>query len=99
MIENSLSQRLNEAAQLLPPELRHPSVLASLQMSLAEDLHPDADFSALWPEPAGGDLSSQATLAASAWLNGRLSAPNTLKCSRVLISILSRKRCAGGISG
>ena len=74
MIENSLSQRLNEAAQLLPPELRHPSVLASLQMSLAEDLHPDADFSTLWPEPAGGDLSSQATLAASAWLNGRLSA-------------------------
>jgi nicotinate-nucleotide pyrophosphorylase (carboxylating) len=68
------AQRLDAAQALLPPDLRHPTVLALIQLSLVEDLSPEADLMALGSDPARGDITSQATLSADAQLTGRISA-------------------------
>ena len=73
-MDPSLALRLEQVKAILPEMLRHPAVLHILQLSLAEDLHPDADFSQLWPSPASGDPTSQATLAADTWLKGQITA-------------------------
>lgn len=58
----------------LPPPLRHPSVLHLLLLALAEDLNEPADPDLLFPDPAAGDITSQATLPAQALLEGRITA-------------------------
>lgn len=70
----TLTLRLNQVREILPEDLRHPSVLQALQAALAEDLHPEGDFNRLWPHLAGGDVTSQATLPADTWLEGRITA-------------------------
>jgi len=72
MNENSFEMRLNALQAALPEELRHPSVIRALQAALAEDLDSQADFSRLWPSPAQGDVSSQATMPAERILHGRI---------------------------
>ena len=58
----------------LPPLLQHPSVHRLLLLALAEDLNEAADPDLLWPDPAQGDITSQATLPPQAWLEGRITA-------------------------
>jgi len=58
----------------LPSPLRHPSVLHLLLLALAEDLNEPADPDLLFPDPAAGDITSQATLPAQALLEGRITA-------------------------
>lgn len=58
----------------LPPLLQHPSVHRLLLLALAEDLNEAADPDFLWPDPAQGDITSQATLPPQAWLEGRITA-------------------------
>ena len=70
----TLTLRVEQVKALLPEALRHPAVLQILLLSLAEDLHPEADFSQLWPNLSEGDPTSQSTLSASSWLNGKISA-------------------------
>jgi nicotinate-nucleotide pyrophosphorylase (carboxylating) len=66
--------RFSRAANLLPPELRHPTVLALMQLALAEDLSSQADFASLGADPAAGDVTSLATLPPESQLNGRITA-------------------------
>lgn len=66
--------RFSRAASLLPPELRHPSVLALIQLALAEDLSPQADFTGLGNEPSAGDITSLSTLPPDSHLDGRITA-------------------------
>ena len=73
----SLALRLEQVQALLPETLRHPAVVQILLLSLAEDLHPEADFSQLWPNLSAGDPTSQSTLSSTAWLNGRITAKAT----------------------
>jgi nicotinate-nucleotide pyrophosphorylase (carboxylating) len=77
LLDPSLTLRLEQVRETLPESLRHPAVLQALQASLAEDLHPDADFSCLWPHPAAGDITSQATIQPDTWLEGRITAKGT----------------------
>jgi nicotinate-nucleotide pyrophosphorylase (carboxylating) len=69
-----LAARLDLARIALPAELRHPAVLALLQLSLAEDLSPDAELDASRVTLAGGDVTSAATLAYETQLAGRITA-------------------------
>lgn len=64
----------NPIYNLLPPELRHPAVRSALQVTLAEDLSPEADWPALEADPARGDVTSQATLPPGLSLRARLTA-------------------------
>lgn len=68
----TLQLRIEQVKNILPESLRHPAVIRSLQLALAEDLHPDAEFSALWPNLSLGDLTSLATLAPDTWLSGQI---------------------------
>ena len=72
MPESTLKDRLQAITQILPPALRHPSVLASLQAAFAEDLEPQGDFSRLWPSLPDGDISCAATLPEDSRLSGRI---------------------------
>ena len=69
-----LDERLALAQLRLPPELRHPAVLALLQLSLAEDLSAEAVLDPRQPNLAAGDVTSHATLAAESHLSGRITA-------------------------
>lgn len=70
----SLSSRIDLARAALPAELQHPAVLALLQLSLAEDLSPDAELDADCLSLAGGDVTSTGTLAPETRLTGRITA-------------------------
>jgi nicotinate-nucleotide pyrophosphorylase (carboxylating) len=59
---------------ILPPALQHPSVHRLLLLTLAEDLNEAADPDLLGPDPALGDITSQATLPPNSWLEGRITA-------------------------
>jgi nicotinate-nucleotide pyrophosphorylase (carboxylating) len=69
-----LAARLDLACHALPAELRHPAVLALLQLSLAEDLSPEAELDASRATLADGDVTSTATLAEETHLAGRITA-------------------------
>lgn len=69
-----LAARLDLARTALPAELRHPAVLALLQLSLAEDLSPDAELDASRLTLADGDVTSAVTLAYETRLGGRITA-------------------------
>jgi nicotinate-nucleotide pyrophosphorylase (carboxylating) len=69
-----LERRLALAQAALPAELRHPAVLALLQLSLAEDLSSEARLDPEAATLAGGDVTSQATLPPEARLAGRITA-------------------------
>jgi nicotinate-nucleotide pyrophosphorylase (carboxylating) len=69
-----LAARLDLARAALPAELRHPAVLALLQLSLAEDLSPDAELDASRVTLADGDVTSAVTLAYETRLGGRITA-------------------------
>jgi nicotinate-nucleotide pyrophosphorylase (carboxylating) len=56
----------------LPEALRHPTVLALLRRSVAEDVAPDGTWAPGAFPPAEGDVTSRATLPADATLEGRL---------------------------
>jgi nicotinate-nucleotide pyrophosphorylase (carboxylating) len=58
----------------LPPPLQHPSIPRLIKLALAEDLNEGSDPELLGPDPALGDITSQATLTAEAILKGRISA-------------------------
>ncbi len=66
-----LSLRLQMAESLLPIDLQHQEVLALIQMALAEDLSPHAEIG---PNPAEGDITSQATIPAGERLTGYMRA-------------------------
>ena len=66
--------RFSRAATLLPPDLRHPSVLALMQLALAEDLSSQADFVGLGADPSASDITSLATLPPDSHLDGRITA-------------------------
>ncbi len=68
---DQLRSRLQMVATILPSDLQHPEVLAILQMSLAEDLSEQGELS---PVPAGGDVTSQATISPGARLSGYIRA-------------------------
>lgn len=68
----SLTLHLEQIERILPKKLRHPSVMHVIQASLAEDLDPDSDFARIWPFPAVGDITSQATLVKDKWLEGQI---------------------------
>jgi nicotinate-nucleotide pyrophosphorylase (carboxylating) len=72
MEDKLVSNRISHVKALLPEELRHPAVIASLKLALAEDLDAAADFSSLWPQPANKDISSLATMAEDSVLEGRI---------------------------
>jgi nicotinate-nucleotide pyrophosphorylase (carboxylating) len=69
-VENNLKSRLERVESVLPAELQHPAVIYILQLSLAEDLSRDENFSSLGDEPAGKDITSQATLLPASLLTG-----------------------------
>ena len=56
----------------LPEALRHPTVLALLRRSVAEDVAPDGTWAPGAFPPAEGDVTSRATIPADATLEGRL---------------------------
>lgn len=58
----------------LPAALQHPAVHRLLLLALAEDLNEAADPDLLGSDPAQGDITSQATLPSSSWLEGRITA-------------------------
>ena len=66
-----LPARLDAARQVLPAELRQPSVLTLLELSLAEDLAPQG-LEGLEGEPALCDVTSAATLPPGSLLDGRI---------------------------
>ncbi len=57
-----IESRRHRALQALPPDLKHPAVLETIERALAEDLHPAADRNAVAAHPEAGDLTSVATL-------------------------------------
>ena len=73
-LHSDFPARFSRAASLLPPDLRHPSVLALIQLALAEDLSPHADFTGLGNEPSVGDITSLSTLPPDSHLEGRITA-------------------------
>jgi len=66
------SPALDAARDVLPEALRHPTVLALLRRSIAEDVAPDGDWAPGAFPPARNDVTSTATLAPEAHLEGRL---------------------------
>ena len=56
----------------LPDPLQHPTVLALLRLSLAEDLHAEGDWAAVADDPASADVTSASTLDLDAQLEGRI---------------------------
>ncbi|MFZ0534972.1 MAG: carboxylating nicotinate-nucleotide diphosphorylase [Anaerolineales bacterium] len=72
--EDQLKTRLALVKSILPVELQHPSVLALLQLALAEDLSTDADLSFIASRLADGDITSQATIPAGSRLSGHIRA-------------------------
>ena len=69
-----LSSRLEMAQSLLPPALQHPSVMAAIQLALAEDLSPTADLDPLGENLAAGDITSLATIPEETCLMGYIRA-------------------------
>ena len=70
----TIELRINQVKTILPESLRHPAVISILLLSLAEDLHPDANFQDLWStELSSGDITSQATISPDTWLEGQIS--------------------------
>jgi nicotinate-nucleotide pyrophosphorylase (carboxylating) len=65
--QEQIQSRLIMAESLLPAELQRPSVLALIQLALAEDISPDAS---LGLHPADGDITSMATIPADSRLRG-----------------------------
>jgi nicotinate-nucleotide pyrophosphorylase (carboxylating) len=59
---------------ILPKMLHHPSIFTIIELSLAEDLSENADFSQLASKPAAGDVTSMATLEPASLLYGRITA-------------------------
>lgn len=72
MIDNSRSPAVQRARQVLPDTLKHPTVLSLLQLSIAEDVDSEGTWSPGDFDPVQKDLTSTATLDASAMLEGRL---------------------------
>jgi nicotinate-nucleotide pyrophosphorylase (carboxylating) len=68
--DDKLRFRLDMAKTLLPNELQHPSVLALLQLALAEDLSEQDNLAAFGGHPADGDITSQATIPVNNLLSG-----------------------------
>jgi nicotinate-nucleotide pyrophosphorylase (carboxylating) len=66
--------RLQRVKKLLPESLRHPAVLALIQLSLAEDLSAQADLAALGNSLSEADVTSLATLPPESRLDGRINA-------------------------
>jgi nicotinate-nucleotide pyrophosphorylase (carboxylating) len=66
------SSSWQRARALLPEALRHPTVLALLRQSVAEDVDPDGTWEPGAFPPPEGDVTSRATLPADAGLEGRL---------------------------
>ena len=60
------------AARALPEPLQHPTVLALLYLSLAEDLSAEGNWAAVAGHPAAADVTSTATLDPDALLEGRI---------------------------
>ncbi len=69
---NTLQTRLSAAENSLTPDLQHSSVLALIQLSLAEDLTSKAELSKLGSHPAKGDITSTSTLDPSVILTGHI---------------------------
>lgn len=69
---NTLQTRLSAAENSLTPDLQHSSVLALIQLSLAEDLTSNTEFSKLGSRPAKGDITSTSTLDLSVMLTGHI---------------------------
>lgn len=69
---NSPSPSRQRARAQLPGALRHPTVLALLRRSLAEDITPDGTWRPGAFAPPDGDVTSRATLPEDAVLKGRL---------------------------
>lgn len=67
---NVLQAQLSVVEDYLPPDLRHPSVLALIKLSLSEDLTSSSELSNLDPSLASGDVTSTATLDPSMLLTG-----------------------------
>jgi nicotinate-nucleotide pyrophosphorylase (carboxylating) len=74
MPDPSPSPQLPAAYSLLPASLQHPAVQRILLLALAEDLNEPGDPNLLFPDPARGDITSQATLPPTATLEGRITA-------------------------
>lgn len=72
-----LDHRLALAHNVLPAELRHPAVLALLQLGLAEDLSAEAVLDPQAATLASGDVTSCATLPPKTHLAGRITAKAT----------------------
>ncbi len=69
---NTVQARLSAAENSLTPDLQHSSVLALIQLSLAEDLTSNAELSKLGSHPAKGDITSTSTLDLSVILTGHI---------------------------
>jgi len=67
---NTVQARLSAAENSLTPDLQYSSVLALIQLSLAEDLTSTAELSILGSQPAKGDITSTSTLDPSVTLTG-----------------------------
>lgn len=63
---------VERAETTLPESLQHPTVLALLRLSLAEDLHAAGDWTAVADDPASADVTSASTLDPDAQLDGRI---------------------------
>jgi len=68
----SLSPSLRRARDELPEVLQHRSVLSLLQLTVAEDVDPEGDWTPGTYAPADNDVTSRATLPADSHLEGRL---------------------------
>jgi nicotinate-nucleotide pyrophosphorylase (carboxylating) len=69
-----IKSRLEMITSLLPVELQHSSVLALLQLALAEDLTEQADLTSIASHPADGDITSLATIAPGSRFSGYIRA-------------------------
>lgn len=77
MTDDSLSPSAERARRALPDTLRHPTVLSLLRLSVAEDVDPKGTWMPGDFSPGENDITSTATLDASAVLEGRLLAKET----------------------
>ena len=68
----SADPAVKQAKNVLPEALQHPTVLALLRLSLAEDLHADGDWAAVADDPAAADVASATTLDPNGQLDGRI---------------------------
>jgi len=90
------SPAFERAREVLPDALRHRTVLSLLQLSIAEDVDPAGEWTPGAYDPSKKDVTSAATLAENAQLEGRLVAKEEgvmagLPLARALLALVNAR--------